>query len=245
MSSQRAQLLAGVEDAPARYHARLQVEMARPEPRKVIIAEIAQALGRAYRLLGDTAAAQPYLLQAAAAARENLEQARRTGPLAYQIPLDKRYHWGYALLACALKHWWAELPEATGYFQEAVAVFAEGQQEGIKEYAAERSHGGAMYGHIFLGNYAQARTAGQAYVQIGQTSSTPHPDLYIPETILVVIDDLERGTRAAYQHAEAALEACMVRGNDKLWGESKTPKVDVYELVQCRLRAAGTAEGEG
>jgi len=219
--------------------------MARPEPSGVLIAEIAQALGRAYRLLGDTAAAQPYLLQAAAAARENLEQARRTGPLAYQIPLDKRYHWGYALLACALKHWWAELPEATGYFQEAVAVFAEGQQAGVREYTAERSHRGAMYGHIFLGNYAQARAAGQAYVQIGQTSSLNYPDLYIPETVLVVIDDLEQGTPTAYQHATAALEACMVRGNDKLWGEDKTPEVDVYELVQRRLRAAGAAECEG
>jgi tetratricopeptide (TPR) repeat protein len=245
MSSQRAQLLAGVEDAPARYHARLQVEMARPEPRKVIIAEIAQALGRAYSLLGDTAAARPYLLQAAAAARENLDQQRQEGRPERHFHMGKPYDWANKILACALKHWWAELPEATGYFQEAVEVFAEGQQEGIKEYAAERSHGGAMYGHIFLGNYAQARTAGQAYVQIGQTSSTPHPDLYIPETILVVIDDLERGTRAAYQHAEAALEACMVRGNDKLWGESKTPKVDVYELVQRRLRAAGAAEGAG
>jgi len=218
--------------------------MARPEPSGVLIAEIAQALGRAYSLLGDTAAARPYLLQAAAAARENLEQQRQEGRPERHFQMGKPYDWANKALACALKHWWAELPEATSYFQDAVAVFAEGQQEGIKEYAAERSHGGAMYGHIFLGNYAQARAAGQAYVQIGQTSSLNYPDLYIPETVLVVIDDLEQGTPTAYQHATAALEACMVRGNDKLWGEDKTPEVDVYELVQRRLRAVETAEGE-
>jgi hypothetical protein len=149
------------------------------------------------------------------------------------------------VLACALKHWWAELPEATSYFQEAVAIFAEGQKEGTNEDTVQMSHQGAMYGHIFLENYTQARTAGQAYIHIGQTSSLNYPDLYIPETVLVVIDDLEQDTRAAYQHAEAALEACMVREDSRLWWSNHTPHVDVYELVQRRLRTAEAAEGAG
>jgi len=149
MSSQRAQLLAGIEDAPARYHARIQVEMARPEPRKVIIAEIAQALGRAYRLLGDANAAQPYLLQAAAAARENLEHLRHKGDLSYYREIGAPHLWGDNVLACALKHWWAELPETTSYFQDAVAVFAEGQKEGTNEDTVQPSHQGAMYGHTY------------------------------------------------------------------------------------------------
>jgi hypothetical protein len=245
MSSQRAQLLVGVEDAPVRYHARLQAEMARPDPRKIIIAKVSHALGRAYSLLGDANAAQPYLLQAAEVARENLEHLRHKGDLSYYREIGAPHLWGDNVLACALKHWWAELPETTSYFQDAVAVFAEGQKEGTNEDTVQPSHQGAMYGHIFLGNYTQARAAGQAYVQIGQTSSLNYPDLYIPETVLVVIDDLEQNTPTAYQHATAALEACMVRDNIKLWWEKPLPYVDLYELVQRRLRAVETAEGEG
>jgi tetratricopeptide (TPR) repeat protein len=230
-----SRLLDGLEEAIEMYHAQLRQELARPDPRKITIARIAHALGRAYSLRGDTDAARPYLLQAAAAARENLEQQRQEGRSERHFQMGKPYDWANKVLACALKHWWAELPEATSYFQEAVAVFAEGQQEET-EYAAERSHRGAMYGHIFLGNYAQARAAGQAYLRSAEASTIPHPDLYIPETVLIVIDDLEAGTFAAYQHARIALEVCFMREEHKLSWSSDLPRVDMYELVQRFIR---------
>jgi len=245
MSLEQTRLMEGAKTALERYSTDLQRILAQSGPHNPSVASISHALGHAYSLLGDTAAAWPYLLQAAAAARENLEQQRQEGRPERHFQMGKPYDWANKVLACALKHWWAELPEATSYFKDAVAVFAEGQQEGIKEYAARRSHWGAIHGHIFLGNYLQARVAGNAYLESARASTRPHPDLYIPETVLVVIDDLEQDTRAAYQHAEAALEACMVREDSRLWWSNHPPHVDVYELVQRRLRAVETAEGAG